>query len=174
MVYLVFNTICNLTSQAAQVPCFATPPPTLRPAAALSSRSVCPSCADFRPADSLFHVSPTRWALDVYDTATQAMSSNYVNVTGGRGQCRFIPFRYAPLAELDLMARLAGLLLRDRFDGWTREPFTSDSRQHASIWEKPAGQCPSGGNQVTDEDERLAGRDQVCPHPGSRRPCPAG
>ena len=67
------------------------------------------------------------------------LSSNYVSVTGGRGQHRSIPFRYVWPAELDLMAQLAGLRLRDRFDGWTREPFTSDSRQHVSIWAKPAG-----------------------------------
>jgi hypothetical protein len=83
------------------------------------------------------HVSPTRWAFDVYDTATQAMSSNYVEVAGGRGEYITIPFRYVWPAELDLMAQLAGLRLRERWDGWTREPFTSESRQHVSIWEKP-------------------------------------
>jgi hypothetical protein len=83
------------------------------------------------------HVSPTRWAFDVYDTATQAMSSNYVEGAGGRGEYITIPFRYVWPAELDLMAQLAGLRLRERWDGWTREPFTSESRQHVSIWEKP-------------------------------------
>ena len=85
-----------------------------------------------------YHVSPTRWAYDVYDTATQAMSSNYVEVSGGRGEYTSIPFRYVWPAELDLMAQLAGLRLRDRWGGWAREPFTSESRKHVSIWEKPA------------------------------------
>jgi len=49
-----------------------------------------------------------------------------------------MPFRYVWPAELDLMAQLAGLTLRDRWDGWSREPFTSDSRQHVSVWQKPA------------------------------------
>jgi hypothetical protein len=84
-----------------------------------------------------FHVSPTRWAFDIYDTATQAMSSNYVTVDGGRGEYRSIPFRYVWPAELDLMAQLAGMRLRDRWEGWTREPFTSESGQHVSVWEKP-------------------------------------
>jgi hypothetical protein len=83
-----------------------------------------------------FQVSPTRWAFDRYDVATQAMSSNYVTVQDGRGEYRSIPFRYVWPAELDLMAQLAGLRLRDRWDGWTGEPFTSESRQHISLWEK--------------------------------------
>ena len=88
-----------------------------------------------------FHVSPTRWAFDVYDIATQKMSSNYVEVIAGRGEYTSTPFRYVWPAELDLMAQLAGLRLRERWDGWTREPFTSESRQHVSIWEKPAANC---------------------------------
>ena len=70
------------------------------------------------------------------DTATQAMSSNYVDVADGRGEYRSIPFRYVWPAELDLMAELAGLRLRERWDGWTRQPFTHESRQHVSIWAK--------------------------------------
>jgi hypothetical protein len=66
------------------------------------------------------------------------MSSNYIQLTDGRGEYTTIPFRYAWPAELDLMAQLAGLRLRERWDGWTREPFTSESRQHVSVWEKPA------------------------------------
>ena len=72
-----------------------------------------------------------------YDVATQAMRGNYVEVVDGRGEHTSMPFRYVWPAELDLMAQLAGLRLRERWDGWTRQPFTSDSRQHVSIWEKP-------------------------------------
>jgi hypothetical protein len=84
-----------------------------------------------------FHVSPPRVAFDVYDVATQAMSSNYVEITDGCGTYTSIPFRYVWPSELDLMAQLAGLRLRERWNGWTGEPFTSESRQHVSIWEKP-------------------------------------
>jgi hypothetical protein len=66
------------------------------------------------------------------------MSSNYIEVAGGRGEYTSIPFRYVGPAELDLMAQLAGMRLRERWGGW-REPFTSESDQHVSIWEKPAG-----------------------------------
>ena len=85
-----------------------------------------------------FHVSPTGWAYDIYDFATQAMSSNYVEIADGRGEYNSIPFRYVWPAELDLMAQLAGMRLRDRWDGWTRAPFTSESDQHVSVWEKLA------------------------------------
>src|SRR5215210_6607483 len=47
-----------------------------------------------------------------------------------------MPFRYAWPAELDLMAELAGMRLRDRWSGFDREPFTSESRKHVSVWEK--------------------------------------
>lgn len=85
-----------------------------------------------------FHVSPTRWSFDVYDVATQEMSSNYVEVVDGRGDYWSMPFRYVWPAELDLMAQLAGLRLRDRWAGWRGEPFTSESERHVSVWEKPA------------------------------------
>ena len=75
-----------------------------------------------------------RWAFDIYDTATQAMSSNYVTVTDGRGEYRSIPFRYVWPSELDLMARLAGMRLRDRWEDWTSR--TGESRKHVSVWEK--------------------------------------
>jgi hypothetical protein len=83
-----------------------------------------------------FQVSPTRFAVDLYDVATQAMSSNYVELVDGRGEYRSVPFRYVWPAELDLMAQLAGMRLRERWDDWTRESFTSESRQFVSVWEK--------------------------------------
>ena len=83
-----------------------------------------------------WQVTPTRWAFDIYDTATQAMSSNYITVTDGRGEYSSIPFRYVWPSELDLMARLAGMRLRDRWEDWDRKPFTGESRKHVSVWEK--------------------------------------
>jgi len=138
--YLVFNTIMNLTSQEAQVACFGNAAAHLEPGGCFVVEVGIPDLRRLPPGQSVvpFHVSPTRWAFDVYDVTTQAMSSNYVEVREGRGEYRSIPFRYVWPAELDLMAQLAGLQLRERWGGWTREPFTSDSRQHVSIWEKPA------------------------------------
>src|SRR6266702_4573247 len=138
--YLVFNTIMNLTTQAAQVACFRNVAAHLEPGGCFVIEVGIPELRKLPPGQNVvpFHVSPTRWAFDIYDVATQAMSSNYVEVAGGRGEYTSIPFRYVWPAELDLMAQLAGLQLRERWDGWTREPFTSESRQHISVWEKPA------------------------------------
>ncbi len=138
--YLVFNTIMNLTTQAAQVACFRNVAAHLEPGGFFVIEVTIPDLRRLPPGQDVvpFHVSPTRWAFDVYDVATQAMSSNYVEVADGRGEYTSIPFRYVWPAELDLMAQLAGLRLRDRWEGWTREPFTSESGQHVSIWEKPA------------------------------------
>lgn len=64
------------------------------------------------------------------------MSSNDVKVVDGGGEFHSIPFRYVWPSELDLMAQLAGMPLRDRWAGWTREPFNSENRLRVSIWEK--------------------------------------
>jgi SAM-dependent methyltransferase len=136
--YLVFNTITNLTTQAAQVGCFRNVAAHLEPNGCFVIEVGIPDLRRLPPGQTVvpFHVSPTRWAFDVYDVATQAMSSNYVEVVNGRGEYTSIPFRYVWPAELDLMAQLAGLRLRERWAGWRRESFMSESRQHVSIWEK--------------------------------------
>ncbi|WP_020670351.1 class I SAM-dependent DNA methyltransferase [Amycolatopsis nigrescens] len=138
--YLVFNTIMNLTTQAAQVACFRNVAAHLEPGGYFVIEVGVPDLRLLPPGQHVvpFHVSPTRWAYDSYDMATQAMSSNYVEVVDGRGEYRSIPFRYVWPAELDLMAEIAGLLPHERWDGWTREPFTGESRHHVSVWQKPA------------------------------------
>ncbi|MGC5020215.1 class I SAM-dependent DNA methyltransferase [Micromonospora sp. DT47] len=138
--YLVFNTIMNLTTQDAQVDCFRNVAEQLEPGGTFVVEVLVPELRRLPPGQNVvpFQVGPTGWAYDIYDVATQKTSSNYVRVVDGRGEYRSIPFRYVWPAELDLMARLAGMRLRDRWDGWTREPFTSESRQHVSVWEKPA------------------------------------
>jgi SAM-dependent methyltransferase len=139
LAYLVFNTINNLTTQEEQVACFRNAAAHLEPGGCFVIEVGVPELRRLPPGQNVvpFHVSPTRWAFDSYDTATQAMSSNYVTIDGGRGEYRSIPFRYVWPAELDLMAQLAGMRLRDRWEGWTRQPFTSESRQHVSVWVKP-------------------------------------
>jgi len=138
--YLVFNTIMNLTTQAEQVACFRNVAAQLEPGGCFVIEVAIPELRRLPPGQQIvpFHVSPTGWAFDVYDVSTQLMSSNYVEVVEGRGEYRSIPFRYVWPAELDLMAQLAGLRLRERWADWRRQPFTSESSQHVSIWEKPA------------------------------------
>jgi SAM-dependent methyltransferase len=139
--YLVFNTIMNLTTQAAQVACFRNVAAHLEVGGCFVIEVGIPDLRRLPPGQTVvpFHVSPTKWAFDVYDVVTQEMSSNYVEVVDGRGEYTSIPFRYVWPAELDLMAQLAGLRLRERWAGWGRESFTSESRQHVSIWEKHIG-----------------------------------
>ncbi|MGI5240538.1 class I SAM-dependent DNA methyltransferase [Dactylosporangium sp. CA-139066] len=136
--YLVFNTIMNLTTQAAQVACFRNVAAHLQPGGRFVVEVMMPDLRRLPPGQDVvpFHVSETRWAYDLYDVATQSMSSNYVEVVNGRGGFRSIPFRYVWPAELDLMAQMAGLRLSDRWANWHREPFTSESAQHVSVWEK--------------------------------------
>lgn len=140
LAYLVFNTIMNLTTQEAQVACFRNVAARLAPGGCFVVEVMVPDLRKLPPGQDVvpFHASPTRWAFDRYDVATQEMSSNYVEVVDGRGRYRSIPFRYVWPAELDLMAQLAGLRLRERWDGWARRPFTSESAGHVSVWEKPA------------------------------------
>ncbi len=138
LVYLVFNTIMNLTTQDAQVACFRNAAAHLEPGGCFVVEVGVPDLRRLPPGQSAvpFRVSSTRWAFDLYDTATQAMSSNYVTVTDGRGEYRSIPFRYVWPSELDLMAQLAGMRLRDRWEDWNTKPFTGESRKHVSVWEK--------------------------------------
>ncbi|GAB2963871.1 class I SAM-dependent methyltransferase [Streptomyces pseudoechinosporeus] len=138
--YLVFNTINNLTTQDAQVACFQNAAAHLRPGGCFVIEVGVPELRRLPPGQNAvpFRISPTQWAFDIYDVATQAMSSNYVTIVDGRAKHEYYPFRYVWPSELDLMARLAGLRLRDRWEDWDRTPFTSESRRHVSVWEKTA------------------------------------
>jgi SAM-dependent methyltransferase len=140
VVYLVFNTIMNLTTQQAQVACFRNAAAHLAPGGCFVIEVRVPELRRLPPGQDVlpWHVSSERWVSYSYDVATQAMRGHYVQFADGRGEYSSIPFRYVWPSELDLMAQLAGLRLRERWGGWTREPFTSESRQHVSIWEKPA------------------------------------
>jgi SAM-dependent methyltransferase len=140
LVYLVYNTIMNLTTQDAQVACFRNAAVHLAPGGCFVVEVMVPELRKLPPGQDVvpFRVGPAGWAYDVYDTASQSMSSNYVEVVGDRAEYTKYPFRYVWPAELDLMAQLAGLRLRERWGGWAREPFTSESRKHVSIWEQPA------------------------------------
>jgi len=138
--YLVFNTIQNLTTQAAQVACFRNVAAHLEPGGCFVVEVGVPELRRLPPGETIraFHVSETRWGLDEYDVARQGLTSHHFTIVDGQVERVSIPFRYAWPSELDLMAELAGMRLRDRWSGWKREPFTSDSRKHVSVWEKPA------------------------------------
>ena len=140
LAYLVFNTIGNLTTQAAQVACFRNVAAHLEPGGRFLVEVGVPALQRLPPGETfrVFHVSETKWGFDEYDVATQALTSHHLEVVEGRLERFSVPFRYVWPAELDLMAELAGMSIRERWSGWKREPFTSDSREHVSVWEKPA------------------------------------
>jgi SAM-dependent methyltransferase len=147
LVYLVFNTIMNLTTQQAQVACFRNAAAHLAPRGCFVIETRVPELRRLPPGQQalVWHLSPDRWVCYSYDVATQAMRGHYVEFSDGRGEYRTMPFRYVWPAELDLMAQLAGLRLRERWATWTREPFTSDSHQHISVWEKPPAHSSAQG-----------------------------
>ena len=141
--YLVFNTISNLTTQAAQVACFRNVAAHLEPGGCFVIEVSVPELQWLPPGETarVFHVSDTRWGIDEFDTAAQGLISHHFEIVDGELERFSVPFRYTWPAELDLMAQLAGMSLRERWSGWQREPFTSDSRRHVSVWEKPGARA---------------------------------
>ena len=134
--YLVFNTIGNLTTQAAHVACFRNAAAHLDPGGCFVIEVGLPELQRLPPGETMrvFHASETHWGVDEYDVATQGLTSHHFELVDGRFERNSVPFRYVWPSELDLMAQLAGLSLRERWGGWKREPFTSESRKHVSVW----------------------------------------
>jgi SAM-dependent methyltransferase len=131
--YLVFNTINNLTTQDEQVACFQNVAAHLEPAGCFVIEVGVLSRQPLR----VFNLSDTHVGVDEFDADTQRLVSHHFTLVDGRWERRSIPFRAVSPAELDLMARLAGMTLRERWSGWKREPFTSESTMHVSVWVKP-------------------------------------
>jgi SAM-dependent methyltransferase len=139
LVYLVFNTIMNLTTQAAQVACFRNAAAHLDAGGCFVVEVMVPQLQRLAPGETacVLRAGADRWSFDAYDAATQSLVSHHLRVAGGRFERVSIPFRYVWPAELDLMAALAGLELRARSSDWRGAPFTHASRAHVSVWEKP-------------------------------------
>ena len=138
--YLVFNTIMNLTTQEEQVACFQNVAAQLEPGGCFVVEVMVPALQRLPPGETVraFTVSATRLGFDEYDVASQGLISHHYSVVDGKLDVVSMTFRYVWPSELDLMARLAGMTLRERWSGWKREPFTSDSTSHVSVWEKTA------------------------------------
>jgi hypothetical protein len=136
LVYLVFNTIENLTTQDSQVACFANAAAHLEPGGVFVIEVEIPNLRRLPPGERFvpFHVGEHHVGVDEYDVATQGLVSHHVTARGKAS----MPFRYVWPSELDLMARLAGMQLRERWEDWSRAPFTSESRKHVSVWETVA------------------------------------
>ena len=140
LAFVVFNTFGNLTTQEAQVACFRNVAEHLEPGGCFVIEILVPELRRLPPGESVraFTVSESYWGFDEYDVATQGLISHHLSVGDGGFDHFSIPFRYVWPSELDLMAQLAGMRLRERWGGWNREAFTSDSGTHVSVWEKPS------------------------------------
>jgi hypothetical protein len=139
LVYLVFNTIFNLTTQDAQVACFENAAAHLSNGGRFVIETGVPALQSLPVGQTIvpFRADPDGLGFDVYDVVTQRFSSQHYTFTEGGVRASPVEFRYAWPAELDLMARIAGLRLEARWSNWQREPFTSVSTSHVSVYANP-------------------------------------
>jgi SAM-dependent methyltransferase len=141
LAYLVRNTIMNLTTQDEQVQCFRNVAAHLEPGGCFVIECIVPALRQLPAGETVraFTVTPTHLGFDEFvDVVAQVSVSHHYWVVDGRLETFSAPFRYVWPSELDLMARLAGMALRERWSDWNREPFTADSASHVSVWEKAA------------------------------------
>ena len=139
VVYLVFNTISNLLTQAAQVACFRNAARHLRPGGHFVIELEVPDLRRL-PIGAVavpFTVAEDRVGFDTYDLLNQRLTSHHYRITEGKASVVHSEHRYAWPAELDLMAELAGLEKKERWADWKRAEFTADSPSHVSVWQKP-------------------------------------
>ena len=138
LAYLVFNTINNLTTQDEQVACFQNVAAHLAADGWFVIEVGVPKLRRLPPGDRYvaFDVSQTHLGFDEYDVAAQGLVSHHYSLVDDEWEVVSMPFRYVWPAELDLMARLAGMTLRERWNDWDRSPFTSESTKHISVWQK--------------------------------------
>jgi SAM-dependent methyltransferase len=138
LAYLVFNTIGNLTTQDAQIACFRNVARHLEPGGCFVIEVGIPELRRLPPGETfhVFDASQTHWGVDEFDVANQGLVSHHFSIVHGRWQLLSMPFRYVWPSELDLMAELAGMKLRERWSDWSREEFTAESRKHISVWER--------------------------------------
>lgn len=140
LVFLAFNSLSNVTSQDGQVACFENAAAHLRPGGLFLVELFVPVLRLLPPGErfrTFHHQAGAAHSFDEYDVVTQTLySHHYRFAPGGTYRLSSAPYRYAWPAELDLMARIAGLRLVHRWGGWERQEFTADSESHVSVWEK--------------------------------------
>jgi SAM-dependent methyltransferase len=139
VVYLVFNTIFNLVTAEDQVRCFENAARHLDDGGCFVVETAVPSAwvaADRRDSVSAERVGSAEVVLDVarYDPVTQLLHENHVRLAPDGISMSPIVCRLISPGEMDLMARIAGLQLVERFANWRREPFAAESRGHVSIY----------------------------------------
>jgi SAM-dependent methyltransferase len=138
LAYLVRNTITNLTSQDEQTECFRAVAAQLAPGGCFVIENYIPQLQRLPPGETtrVFAATPTHLGFEQYDLAAQIAVSHHYWLIDGQLATFSSPHRYLWPSELDLMAKIAGMRLRERWSNWQRDPFTSDSPMHISVWEK--------------------------------------
>lgn len=136
LVYIVFNSIFNLRTQEEQVACFENAATHLGPGGRFVVELMVPEVQRLPHGDRflLFDASLEHVGFDEFDLVTQGLTSHHYDPQ--RGEYTTFPGRYIWPSELDLMARLAGMELRERWADWDRSPFTAESAKHVSVWQK--------------------------------------
>ena len=140
LVYLVFNTIMNLTTQDEQVACFENAAAHLEPGGCFVIEVGVPDLRRLPPGERVhaFNIGQSRFGFDEYtDFTSQIVYSHHYWTDSGNLRSFSAPFRFVWPSELDLMARIANMTLHERWAGWRREPFTDESSSHVSVWKKP-------------------------------------
>jgi trans-aconitate methyltransferase len=138
LVYLVFNTIFNLTTQDGQVACFENAAAHLPPGGRFVIEARVPEIQRLPPGQTVlpWRAAPDGMSYYVYDVVTQRLSGQHYYFKDGLIEASPTEMRYVWPAELDLMARIAGMRLTHRWSGWKKEPFTNLSPSHISVYEK--------------------------------------
>ena len=138
LVFVVFNTFFVLLSQEEQVRCFRNVAERLSPDGVFAIEAFVPDPARFVRGQNTegVRVETDQVSIDVslHDPVGQLITGSHVQIAEAGVKLYPLRLRYAWPSELDLMARLAGLRLRDRWGGWQREPFTAASRSHVSVY----------------------------------------
>ncbi len=135
LAYVVYNSINNVTTQDGQVAVFENAARPLAPGGCFVVEVEVPNTQRLE----VFDLSDTHVGVDELDFDTQRLVSHHFSLVHGERRRLSVPFRSVSPAELDLMARLAGMQLRERWADWNRSPFTAESTKHVSVWEKSAG-----------------------------------
>ena len=139
LVYLVYNTITNLITQEEQVDCFINAAAHLKPGGYFLIEDQIPTLQQLPVGKSIsaFDATEEHVGIDEFDLASQLVISRHYWIEGESVEMFQSKHRYAWPGEYDLMARIAGLELHNRWAGWDRSEFGSESKSHISIWRKP-------------------------------------
>lgn len=138
LVFLVFNTIDNLVTQDDQVRCFENAAAHLKPGGRFLVETLVPPIQriPFGETKLAFAKDENHWGIDDFDLPRQTYSSNHIWMENDKIEKLTVPFRFAWPEEMDLMARIAGMKLENRWGDWDRSQFTNLSERHISVWRK--------------------------------------